>query len=690
MGIGGRSSRPPGKRSSSSPSSYTSTVTTIAFIALCVLGAWMLTSTSVGPPQTTNLLASKGATVVVESDTTVADQQPQNGKKQSSVFEDNPGDLPADAIKNDESGKGSSSEERDKHTQISEESTMTTAQTVNQQLISQETTQNNNNKEAAVEAHMAEEKAVEAEKVANSEEPQTIIASAEEAVTAAAAVIPDHKNQGSAQGNPAAEEAKVLEENKVTEEDQAQRMQQQQQQMQDAQKVETTPHHHQQQQQEEEVGNKPPEMIAAMHNEVQLQEVSNNNNKVLEVEKNKVEVENRQKSKEVSSGIPKESKESWSTQASESENQKERRKTATIGSSRHCPKEPPTCLVPLPDGYNKPIPWPTSRDKIWYHNVPHTKLAQVKGHQNWVKVTGEFLTFPGGGTQFIHGALHYIDFLQRAVPKIGWGKRTRVILDVGCGVASFGGYIFERDVLTMSFAPKDEHEAQVQFALERGIPAISAVMGSKRLPFPSAVFDLIHCARCRVPWHNEGGLLLLELNRLLRPGGYFVWSATPVYQKLKEDVEIWQAMSALTVSMCWDLVTIKRDKLNKIRAAIYRKPTTNDCYDQRKNNVPPMCPNDDDPNAAWSVPLQACMHRVPSEPSIRGTRWPDDWPHRLQKPPYWLNSSQMGIYGKPAPQDFTADYQHWKTVVTVSYMKGLGINWDGVRNVMDMRAVYGG
>lgn len=93
---------------------------------------------------------------------------------------------------------------------------------------------------------------------------------------------------------------------------------------------------------------------------------------------------------------------------------------------------------------------------------------------------------------------------MQSVPAIAWGKRTRVILDVGCGVASFGGYLFERDVLTMSFAPKDEHEAQVQFALERGIPAISAVMGSQRLPFPSRVFDIVHCARCRVPWHAEG------------------------------------------------------------------------------------------------------------------------------------------------------------------------------------------
>lgn len=50
--------------------------------------------------------------------------------------------------------------------------------------------------------------------------------------------------------------------------------------------------------------------------------------------------------------------------------------------------------------------------QIWYYNVPHTKLAEVKGHQNWVKVTGEYLSFPGGGTQFINGALHYIDFIQ--------------------------------------------------------------------------------------------------------------------------------------------------------------------------------------------------------------------------------------------------------------------------------------
>ncbi|KAL9858031.1 putative methyltransferase PMT24 [Arabidopsis thaliana] len=314
---------------------------------------------------------------------------------------------------------------------------------------------------------------------------------------------------------------------------------------------------------------------------------------------------------------------------------------------RHCPEESPRCL-------------------IWYTNIPHTKLAEVKGHQNWVKMSGEYLTFPGGGTQFKNGALHYIDFLQEL-----WGIS------------------FDRDVLALSFAPKDEHEAQVQFALERGIPAMSNVMGTKRLPFPGSVFDLIHCARCRVPWHIEGGKLLLELNRALRPGGFFVWSATPVYRKTEEDVGIWKAMSKLTKAMCWELMTIKKDELNEVGAAIYQKPMSNKCYNERSQNEPPLCKDSDDQNAAWNVPLEACIHKVTEDSSKRGAVWPESWPERVETVPQWLDS-QEGVYGKPAQEDFTADHERWKTIVSKSYLNGMGIDWSYVRNVMDMRAVYGG
>lgn len=64
-------------------------------------------------------------------------------------------------------------------------------------------------------------------------------------------------------------------------------------------------------------------------------------------------------------------------------------------------------------------------------------------------------------------------------------------------------------------------------------------------------------------------------------------------------VVIVAAMSELTKSMCWDLKVIKKDKLNGVGAAIFRKPTSNDCYNKRSQNEPPLCKESDDQNAAW-------------------------------------------------------------------------------------------
>lgn len=56
----------------------------------------------------------------------------------------------------------------------------------------------------------------------------------------------------------------------------------------------------------------------------------------------------------------------------------------------------------------------------------------------------------------------------------------------------------------MSFAPRDSHEAQVQFALERGVPAVIGVFGTIKLPYPSRAFDMAHCSRCLIPWSENG------------------------------------------------------------------------------------------------------------------------------------------------------------------------------------------
>jgi hypothetical protein len=54
-------------------------------------------------------------------------------------------------------------------------------------------------------------------------------------------------------------------------------------------------------------------------------------------------------------------------------------------------------------------------------------------------------------------------------------------------VASWGAYLLSRDILAMSFAPRDSHEAQVQFALE---PATIGVLASNRLTYPARSFDI--------------------------------------------------------------------------------------------------------------------------------------------------------------------------------------------------------
>ncbi|GMH11377.1 hypothetical protein Nepgr_013218 [Nepenthes gracilis] len=662
----GKYTRVDGRKSSCN---YCSTVSVVVFVALCLVGVWMLTSSSVNPVQNVDLPSGKQKNEVKQE---VRDNNESNIKQ----FEDNPGDLPEDAT------KGDSNENMTKEENNTPEKTN---ENVSEEK-EEEKTDGSSGKEGKPDDTIKNK----------SENEERKEAGPEDANADGDGNISDQQKDSEKGSSETNSESRVNE-NK-TEENSSQTEDQDKEKGQIDEKGEQIPV----KKSDESKDQASKEVFPSGAQAEILNETTTNSG-------------------------------SWSTQAAESKNEKEAQKFSEsnqqVGVSwklcrttagpdfipcldnlyaiqhlrttkhyehreRHCPDEPPTCLVPLPEGYRSPIEWPKSREKIWYHNVPHTKLAQVKGHQNWVKVSGEYLTFPGGGTQFKHGAVHYIEFIESMLRKqdieFSWGKSCRVVLDVGCGVASFGGFLFEKDVLTMSFAPKDEHEAQVQFALERGIPAISAVMGTKRLPFPGMVFDVIHCARCRVPWHIEGGKLLLELNRLLRPGGFFVWSATPVYQTIDEDVQTWKDMSQLTKSMCWELIAQEKDTVNEVGIAIYRKPTSNECYEQRSESEPPLCQQSDDRNAAWNVPLQSCMHKIPLGDSERGSHWPEEWPARLEKLPYWMTSSQVGVYGKAAPEDFTSDHEHWKRVVNQSYLKGMGISWFAVRNVMDMRAIYGG
>ncbi|KAG6515646.1 probable pectin methyltransferase QUA3 [Zingiber officinale] len=343
---------------------------------------------------------------------------------------------------------------------------------------------------------------------------------------------------------------------------------------------------------------------------------------------------------------------------------------------RHCPlpEDTPLCLVPPPKGYRTPVPWPESLHKIWHDNMPYDKIAERKGHQGWMKEEGSYFAFPGGGTMFPDGAEHYISKLGQFIP-IKKGL-IRTALDMGCGVASFGGFLLKENIITISFAPRDSHKSQIQFALERGIPAFVAMLGTRRLPFSAYSFDLVHCSRCLIPFTAHNGTYLIEVDRLIRPEGYLVISGPPV-QWTKQEKE-WADLQSMTHALCYELIAVDGN------TAIWKKPSGVSCLPDLVNFRLNQCSDNDDPNEAWYFKLKKCVSKVPLSAEISIGAIPK-WPERLTKSPARVSLIKNGL------DVFEADTHRWARRVAY-YKKSLGIKLGTphIRNVMDMNAFFGG
>uniref|UniRef100_A0A1D1XD50 Methyltransferase n=2 Tax=Anthurium amnicola TaxID=1678845 RepID=A0A1D1XD50_9ARAE len=368
-------------------------------------------------------------------------------------------------------------------------------------------------------------------------------------------------------------------------------------------------------------------------------------------------------------------------------------KRMMIYRERHCPgkEELMQCLIPSPPKYKNPFKWPQSRDYAWLDNIPHRELSIAKAVQNWIQVDGDRFRFPGGGTMFPRGADAYIDDINALIPLTDGTIRTAI--DTGCGVASWGAYLLKRGVLTMSFAPRDSHVAQVQFALERGVPAMIGVMASERIPYPARAFDMAHCSRCLIPWRVHDGLYLIEVDRVLRPGGYWILSGPPInwknhyrgWARTPEDLKEEQDMiEDVARHICWKKV-IEKDDL-----AIWQKPFNHiECRESRKlYKLPHICENDNS-DAGWYKKMETCITPLPGVNNgveiAGGTleKWPD---RAFAVPPRISSGSIPGI----TAEKFRDDNKLWMERVK-HYKKIIPLLRRGrYRNVMDMNAKLGG
>eukprot|EP00897_Mesotaenium_endlicherianum_P007565 jgi/Mesen1/6837/ME000351S05955 len=334
---------------------------------------------------------------------------------------------------------------------------------------------------------------------------------------------------------------------------------------------------------------------------------------------------------------------------------------------RNFPSERHQCIVPPPQNYKLPVRWPDSRDYIWLSNVPDPKkLADIKAEQHWLEIKGDRIYFPGGGTHFKGGADEYINRLANIIPIRGGAIRT--VFDVGCGVASFSAALLPLGILTMSVAPRDVHENQMQMVLERGLPGMLGFLNRYRLPYPSQSFDMAHCSRCRIDWHEREDMLLIEILRLLRPGGYFVWSSPPVYRNDQESRDLWNRTMEVMQRLCFKEVG------RQAETAVFQKPQSNECWLSRgPGTLPHLCSNGTDPDAAWNVTLERCVTPVADLKGIVPI-----WPERIN----------TGLrLGRPnATALLCADTAKWSKRL-MRYKKL--IDFSRIRNIMDARAGWG-
>ena len=86
--------------------------------------------------------------------------------------------------------------------------------------------------------------------------------------------------------------------------------------------------------------------------------------------------------------------------------------------------------------------------QIWYNNMPHKEITDLKSDQGWMIQEDDYFKFPGGGTMFPEGADGYVRTLQKYIPLRSNAIRTA--LDIGCGVWSSYYFSFPLHLLHKS------------------------------------------------------------------------------------------------------------------------------------------------------------------------------------------------------------------------------------------------
>ncbi|KAJ6689923.1 hypothetical protein OIU85_006233 [Salix viminalis] len=357
---------------------------------------------------------------------------------------------------------------------------------------------------------------------------------------------------------------------------------------------------------------------------------------------------------------------------------------------RHCEMSRPReqCLVRPPKDYKIPLRWPAGKDVIWSGNVKITKdqfLSSGSMTKRMMLLEENQFAFHSEDGLIFDGVK---DYSHQVAEMIGLGGDSefvqagvRTVLDIGCGFGSFGAHLVSLKLMSVCIAAYEATGSQVQMALERGLPAMIGNFISRQLPYPSLSFDMIHCAQCGIVWNKKDGMFLIEVDRVLKPGGYFVLTS-PASNPHGSSLSLKKRstltpIEEFTEKICWNLIAQQDETF------IWQKTVDVHCYKTRKHGAIPVC-NDGHDSSSYYQPLVSCISGTTSN------RWIP------------IQNRSSGVL----PEDYFEDSQVWRSalrnywsllspIIFSDHPKRPGDEdptppFNMVRNVMDMNAQYGG
>ncbi|CAL5213007.1 unnamed protein product [Lathyrus oleraceus] len=360
---------------------------------------------------------------------------------------------------------------------------------------------------------------------------------------------------------------------------------------------------------------------------------------------------------------------------------------------RHCQvlKEEDQCLVRPPKEYKIPLRWPSGRDIIWSGNVKITKdqfLSSGSMTKRLMLLEENQIAFHSEDGMIFDGVK---DYSRQIAEMIGLGSDTelpqagvRTTLDINCGFGSFGAHLLSLNIMAVCVAGYEATGSQVQLSLERGLPAMIGNFIARQLPYPSLSYDMIHCAQCGIIWDEKDGMFLIEVDRVLKPGGYFVLtsptSKLPGSSREKKRITL-NPLQELTQELCWTLLAQQDETF------VWQKTADLNCYESRKQHTIQLCKEGDDTQSYYK-PLVSCISGTSSK------RW------------IAIQNRSFDSELRVQPEDFYEDMHFWRSAVSnywslltplifSDHPKRPGDEdplppYNMIRNVMDMYSSYGG